>query len=334
MPRRNKWKHLMAGVVAGVMLGIYLRTSLRASIEACPESAQHYVAPDPLAVIGIKPYETVHNSNRTLVFVGVMTAEQYLDTRAKAVFNTWAQDLPGRLAFFSSEVSRAPGLPLIPLPTVDDIYPPQRKVFLMLLYMYENYGERFEWFMRADDDVYVRGDKLGEFLRSVDSRKPRFIGQMGKGTKADRDALALGYNENFCMGGPGVLISREMLRRVAPHLMYCLKHVYTMQEDVELGRCVTKFTGVSCTWSYDYSPDRNVNRCVRESERESSERSALCADRPSYRCLSFVLSLSETDGPVARRAACEEADTRSPMSTPDKKGIKRQFLECAHVDAG
>ncbi|XP_045501289.1 chondroitin sulfate synthase 1 [Colias croceus] len=255
MPRRNKWMHLVAGVVAGVTLGVFLklclRTSSRTSIETCPDAAKLYVPPDPLAVIGLTSDETIQNSNRTLVFVGVMTAEQYLNTRAKAVFETWAQDLPGRIAFFSSEVSRAPGLPLIPLRTVDDSYPPQKKSFLMLLYMYENYGEKFEWFMRADDDVYVRGDKLGEFLRSVDSRKPQFIGQAGRGTSAERDALALDYNENFCMGGPGVLISKETLRRVAPHVKYCLKHLYTTHEDVELGRCVAKFAGVSCTWSYD-----------------------------------------------------------------------------------
>ncbi|XP_041980482.1 chondroitin sulfate synthase 1 [Aricia agestis] len=255
MPRRGKWMHLAAGIVAGVTLGVFLklclRPSSRTSIEACPDAAKLYVAPDPVTVIGLRPDETVENSNSTLVFVGVMTAEQYLKTRAKAVFETWAKDLPGRIAFFSSEVSRAPGLPLIPLKNVDDSYPPQKKSFLMLLYMYEKYGERFEWFMRADDDVYVRGDKLGEFLRSVDSTKPQFIGQAGRGTSAERDALALDYNENFCMGGPGVLISRETLRRVAPHVKYCLKHLYTTHEDVELGRCVAKFAGVSCTWSYD-----------------------------------------------------------------------------------
>ncbi|XP_061720012.1 chondroitin sulfate synthase 1 [Cydia pomonella] len=253
MPRRSKWMHLVAGVVAGVTLGVFLKLCLkpssRTSIEAC--EAAKLISPDPLALIDLSPEETIQNSNRSLVFVGVMTAEQYLNSRAKAVMETWAQDLPGRIAFFSSEVSRAPGLPLVPLRNVDDSYPPQKKSFLMLLYMYEKYGDRFEWFMRADDDIYVRGDKLGEFLRSVDSRKPQFIGQAGRGTNDERDALALDYNENFCMGGPGVMMSRETLRRVAPHVKYCLKHLYTTHEDVELGRCVAKFAGVSCTWSYD-----------------------------------------------------------------------------------
>lgn len=254
MPRRSKWMHLLGGVAAGLTLGVFLklclRPSSRAGLESCPA---RYAAPDPLALIGFKDNETVSNSNKTLVFVGVMTAAQYLETRARAVYDTWGRELPGRIAFFSSEESRAQGLPLVPLRDVDDSYPPQKKSFMMLLYMYEQYGERFEWFLRADDDVYVRGDKLEEFLRSVDSRKPQFIGQAGRGTSAERDALSLDYNENFCMGGPGVLISRETLRRVAPHVKYCLENLYTTHEDVELGRCVAKFAGVSCTWSYDVS---------------------------------------------------------------------------------
>lgn len=257
MPRKSKWMYLLAGVAAGLTLGVFLKLCLRPSsrtaIESCPAAQRGYVAPDPLAIIGLKTNDTVSNSNKTLVFVGVMTAEQYLETRARAVYDTWGQDLPGRIAFFSSEVSRAENLPLVPLRDVDDSYPPQKKSFMMLLYMYEEYGDRFEWFFRADDDVYVRGDKLEEFLRSVDSRKPQFIGQAGRGTSAERDALSLDYNENFCMGGPGVLISRETLRRVAPHVKYCLENLYTTHEDVELGRCVAKFAGVSCTWSYDVS---------------------------------------------------------------------------------
>lgn len=254
--------HLVAGVVAGVTLGVFLKLCLRSSsrsgIEACPDASRQLAAVDPMELIGLQPNETVQNSNRTLVFVGVMTAEQYLTSRARAVFDTWGQELPGRIAFFSSEASRAPSLPLVSLPNVDDSYPPQKKSFMMLLYMYEKYVDRFEWFMRADDDVYVRGDKLEEFLRSVDSRKPQFIGQAGRGTTAERDALSLDYNENFCMGGPGVLLSRETLRRVAPHVKYCLKHLYTTHEDVELGRCVAKFAGVSCTWSYDVSTHPNL----------------------------------------------------------------------------
>jgi Fringe-like len=48
---------------------------------------------------------------------------------------------------------------------------------MMLHYMYEHYIDKFEWFLRADDDVFIKPDKLEKFLRRVDSTKAQFIGK-------------------------------------------------------------------------------------------------------------------------------------------------------------
>ncbi|XP_019882609.2 chondroitin sulfate synthase 1 [Camponotus floridanus] len=203
----------------------------------------------------LKDDERINSSTSNLLFVGVMTAQKYLDTRAKAVYETWGKELPGKIAFFSSESStvpeNCPDLPLVPLPRVDDTYPPQKKSFMMLEYMWSNFGDRFEWFLRADDDVYVRTDRLEKLLRSVDSRRAMYIGQAGRGNSEEFGLLSLEYDENFCMGGPGVVLSRETLARIVPHIKYCLRHLYTTHEDVELGRCVKKYAGIPCTWSYE-----------------------------------------------------------------------------------
>ena len=81
--------------------------------------------------------------------------------------------------------------------------------------------------------------------------KPYYIGQPGMGTKDEFGKLALGENENFCMGGPGIILSRETLARFTPHIKKCLKSFYTSHEDVELGRCVHKYANTSCTWTYE-----------------------------------------------------------------------------------
>lgn len=131
----------------------------------------------PLKIINLSPKETLRNSQNNLLFVGVMTAKSFLNDRAKAVYETWGKEVPGRIAFFSSEDSHADGLPVVALPGVDDRYPPQKKSFRMLYYMYEHFIDRFEWFARADDDVYINTRKLEKFLRSIDSAKPQFIGK-------------------------------------------------------------------------------------------------------------------------------------------------------------
>ncbi|XP_034565743.1 chondroitin sulfate synthase 3 isoform X2 [Notolabrus celidotus] len=195
------------------------------------------------------------NRPSRFLYVGVMTAKKYLRTRAVAAYNTWASSIPGKVEFFSSSGSstaHTPGpLPVVSLAGVDDSYPPQKKSFMMLKYIHDHYLDKYEWFMRADDDVYIRGEKLELFLRSLNSSKPLYIGQTGLGMAEELGRLALEPGENFCMGGPGMIFSREVLRRMVPHISTCLREMYTTHEDVEVGRCVRRFGGTQCVWSYE-----------------------------------------------------------------------------------
>nr|XP_022906021.1 chondroitin sulfate synthase 1 isoform X1 [Onthophagus taurus] len=251
MPRKNRFLHVLLGILLGTFVSVVFVARHRGSSMCLPPAKtvrrKHL---DPLELIGVN-----NNSleDKHLLFVGVMTAAGYLDNRAETVYNTWGKEVPGKIAFFSSEGSYSNSIPLVALKGVDDSYPPQKKSFTMLKYMHDHYIDRFEWFMRADDDVYVRTDRLEVLLRSVDSRKPWFIGQTGRGNTEEFGLLALESDENFCMGGPGVILSRETLKRIAPYLEDCLRNLYTTHEDVELGRCVKKHAGISCTWSYEAS---------------------------------------------------------------------------------
>lgn len=188
-----------------------------------------------------------------LLLVGVMTAAKYVDSRAYEVWKTWGKRIPGEVLFFTAEktVTIHEDLPLIRLKGVTDIYPPQKKSFAMLKWMADNHLNDYDWFMRADDDLYVREDRLEALLRSLDSEKPHLIGQAGLGNTAEYGQLSLGQQDNYCMGGPGIVMSRETLRTVAPHLQSCLMEMLTTHEDVELGRCVRKHVGVTCTWNYE-----------------------------------------------------------------------------------
>ncbi|VDN02638.1 unnamed protein product [Thelazia callipaeda] len=204
------------------------------------------------------------NKEPRLLLVGVMTAAKYVDTRAYEVWRTWAKLIPGELLFFVADgtVSVHSDMPLIPLKGVSDVYPPQKKSFVMLKWMADNHLNDFAWFMRADDDLYVRGDKLEVLLRSLDFNKAHLIGQAGLGNTAEYGLLALGQKENYCMGGPGVVMSRETLRAVAPHLRSCLMEMFTMHEDVELGRCIARHVGVTCSWNYEMQTLFHNNQTV------------------------------------------------------------------------
>ncbi|GIY12695.1 chondroitin sulfate synthase 1 [Caerostris darwini] len=246
--------------ICGIVIGFLITTQLRYLLLQKPScllsSTKISSTSNPQSSNEIPVDNVVNISDLTedkrLIFIGVMTAQKYLHTRALAIHNTWGKTVPGKLIFFSSFNSKTNhSLPLVPLKSVDDSYPPQKKSFLMLKYMHDHFIDDFEWFMRADDDVYIRTDYLEGFLRSINSSKPQFIGQAGVGNKAEFGQLSLQADENFCMGGPGMILSRDTLRLLIPHIRYCLKNLYSTHEDVEVGRCVRKFVGIPCTWSYE-----------------------------------------------------------------------------------
>ncbi|CAJ0944265.1 unnamed protein product, partial [Mesorhabditis belari] len=226
--------------IVGIMIGLST-TWCFSSITRMPP-----LMCETVAVSRIKP-------DQGFVLVGIMTAAKYVDSRAYNVWKTWAKHINGKVLFFVAENTESiyPDLPLVRLKGVDDTYPPQKKSFAMLRWMADNHIDNFDWFVRADDDLYIRGPELESFLRSLDSSRPYLVGQAGLGNSAEYGLLALGNTDNYCMGGPGVVLSRQTLRLLSPHLESCLSHLLTTHEDVELGRCIRRHVGVSCTWNYE-----------------------------------------------------------------------------------
>ena len=87
-----------------------------------------------------KPHDRKH-----FIYVGVLTAQKYLETRGRAIVDSWAKLVPGKLEFYVGEGvettnGRQPPLPLVKLKNVkDDAYPPQKKSFMLLKNMYDEY---------------------------------------------------------------------------------------------------------------------------------------------------------------------------------------------------
>jgi hypothetical protein len=124
----------------------------------------------------------------------------------------------------------------------------------MYRYIYDNYINEFDWFMRADDDVYVRIPQLIKYLSKKDPTKPLYIGSPGRGRKNDLSRLKLKSTDAYCMGGPGIVMSRKLLMELVVHLDNCLKHVVvSYNEDVEVGRCIMRKLGINCTNTYKMS---------------------------------------------------------------------------------
>lgn len=161
------------------------------------------------------------------LFVAVLTQQDYLPTRAKSLYETWGKDVD-KLVFFvgedcniSAELSYLPIVKLTGIP--DHVYPPLRKTFAVMKYMYEHYTYQFNWFIRADDDMYLRVDKLKDLLTKIHPYDNVYMGRAGTGRKDDLKRLLLLPHEKYCMGGPGIIFSTAALRELGPHLSNCLE---------------------------------------------------------------------------------------------------------------
>ncbi|KAL3121138.1 hypothetical protein niasHT_005398 [Heterodera trifolii] len=245
-------KQFLLGILMGFLFFVVLRHFCSSFYAAKFAGPRHDTFGQSLADDGKSP-----TMNSDFIFVGVLSAQRFLDTRALQIWRSWARRVPGRVLFFVADGTvlsarvRAARMPVVVLRGVDDAYPPQKKAFAMLRWMFDNQLSNFHWFLRADDDLYVRTDQLKQFLIGMDPDRAHFIGQAGLGNSLEYGQLSLGAQDNYCMGGPGVLLSRETLRQLGPHLENCLRHLVTSHEDVELGRCVRRHVGIACTWNYE-----------------------------------------------------------------------------------
>lgn len=195
-----------------------------------------------------------------LLFVGVLTSRRYLKSRAEAVYRTWGSLLNGSISFFvGSGKSILYDLPVVVLSdVVDDEYPPRRKSFAMLKFLHRRHGKHFRWFLRADDDLFVDVRRLETLLFSLNSSQWGYIGHPGTGRSWEVGNLGLPDESPYCMGGPGVLLSRDVLVALSGILSECERNTVSGHEDSELGRCVYNATRLTCSTSSKVYVMKNI----------------------------------------------------------------------------
>jgi hypothetical protein len=99
----------------------------------------------------------------------ILTAPKYFDTRARAVNSTWAPRCDSY--FFISEYSNnTNNLPIAPIKNLTAGYGHlTKKTSLGFYYAYEHLIDKFDWFLKADDDTYIIVENLKRFLHEYNS---------------------------------------------------------------------------------------------------------------------------------------------------------------------
>jgi hypothetical protein len=232
------------------------------------ETPRQYLPPDRFGMGECDKRPAQRPSNRTnYIFVGVLTSPRTMD-RIWAVENTWkleveAQGIAVRyitarlesgtlLELFDKSMFN-PIFPQIQLkqPAVHDFIQMRNvleknthfitgKTIAMWLYLYDNIERNsYEWYFKCDDDTFIRGASLIRHLEQFDSTEPHFVGRVIQPSDDGSENVS---------GGAGYAFSRELLRRIGPHLRQCQeRYSEEVGEDVVLTWCIREYVNIKPT---------------------------------------------------------------------------------------
>mmetsp|Transcript_18236 Transcript_18236/g.45313 ORF Transcript_18236/g.45313 Transcript_18236/m.45313 type:complete len:794 (-) Transcript_18236:60-2441(-) len=228
------------------------------------------------------------------VLVGVISSRANFGTRVKSIVDTWGQpqNIPEGtiLRFFvgapapdsefygkseeedKESLAKIAGIKdlskiVIMNDVVDDEYPPVRKNTAMIEYMnkiVEEINLDVQWVYKVDDDAYVNFDAMLSFVRIRSSKGYHMYGEKGIGRLEDREGLKNGgLVKPYCTGGPGYIMSRQIVEDTAPHFKDCVQEFDTSDyreflwhSDSAIGLCIYKHTGAGCWDDDDYHKHR------------------------------------------------------------------------------
>ena len=106
-----------------------------------------------------------------------------------------------------------------------------KKTMFAFRHLYTEYGESYDWFMKADDDSFVVTENLYRFLSNYNSSVPHYFGRIWKLN-----------NQIYCSGGGGYVVSRAALKILIEGLDGdCKNQMNGIVEDYEFGRCLNRF---------------------------------------------------------------------------------------------
>jgi len=159
-----------------------------------------------------------------------MTGPQNHRTKARHVKATWGRRCD-HLVFMSSETDEE--LPAVGLNVKEGRDNLWAKTKQAHNYLYHNYLDRADWFLKADDDTYVVVENLRYMLQPHNHSEPVYFGCKFKPY----------VKQGYMSGGAGYVLSKEALKRFATKGLKDKTGITCRTddggaEDVEMGKCM------------------------------------------------------------------------------------------------
>ena len=167
----------------------------------------------------------------------ILTYSKKHDNNLEAVRQTWGRHCHGFVAFSNMT---DPNIPSIQTPAFggERYTNTWQKMRALWKYTWFHYSNEFDWFLKADDDVYVIWENLMEYLGSKEVQAER---EKGDGVFLGRRFWLEGKKEKlYNSGGAGYLLDRKALGELAGNLdtKECDVHGQHQWEDLFAGMCL------------------------------------------------------------------------------------------------
>ncbi|CAD5111090.1 DgyrCDS438 [Dimorphilus gyrociliatus] len=166
------------------------------------------------------------------LLAAVITSESTWDEMAP-VFNTTFKQHPTKMIFFRRKKVADWQKNVVSIDASNDA----EYVLMVLKFIAEKYGDKYDWFYLVKDNTYVRGERLMYLATHMSISYQIYMGvQQGR----------------VCDFDYGVLIAQALLVKIQPNFDWCLKNAISSTESEALGQCVVhSIPKISCTNSYN-----------------------------------------------------------------------------------
>ncbi|VUZ51002.1 unnamed protein product [Hymenolepis diminuta] len=160
------------------------------------------------------------------IFLQLIWPRRNKMTKAIPVKTTWARRFDGYLFISSENDKDLPAIRAVESESRDNLWEKTRQG---LIHAYQAEIDKYDYFMKADDDTFVIVENLRYLLAGKNPNEPFLMGRRFK------TFIKQGYTS----GGAGYVLSRAGLRLIAEGMIReisgCRKHYGP--EDVNLGKC-------------------------------------------------------------------------------------------------
>lgn len=188
---------------------------------------------------------------REKLFVGVLTAQDRIDTLATA-FNRTAAHLVDKIKFFINADNVRTNFRLKNIVGFTDNRENLRP-FHVLKYIADNYLNDYDYFLLTTDDVYVDARRLVDQLQHLSISFDVYLGRSLMDSEAE-DEEGRSRREPYCDLRAGIVMSSSVIRKIRANLDWCVRSAVSSGHSVNIGRCVGYSTQVGgCQQSFQVS---------------------------------------------------------------------------------